>query len=211
MKILKNLFGGNAKISASEISVKNADGEWETVEQRLNGQLVAYVKLTSPTNSVDNTGLDLDRDGGTYLIEIKGFVTGATSSDVCVRINNLASQYTQMGFYRQSALARTVDESNWGLTTGTRGDRAYWYFSNNMGGGGTILKGELTTVQTNQSVRRAYYIWESLTYYDGRQQFGKNGGERAGVNNITSIKFFTNTTAVNFGAGTEFKIMKKII
>lgn len=167
-------------------------------------QVVVDYTLTSNMDIVTFNGLDLDENHA-YDIHIEGTTTSNT--DVYATVNNIKTNYWQMGRYYSAAATDQV--SSWGYTTGTRPGKTGWYFAHSFRPQPSVIDATLTLTRQNASNVYPFYKWKAMCIWSGYQLdadcFGVLGANN--IKTITSITF--DCDVAPFVTGTRFVIKKR--
>ena len=112
MQVLKNLFGLNKKIAASEIAIKNSNGEGVTLDEFLN-----TLDVYSTEEQIIGTWIDgkplyrkvLDIGQYTWIIGDNSFAHNIANLDIMINID-YTMQYTNGKWYSNWD---GIDRENW--------------------------------------------------------------------------------------------------
>lgn len=168
------------------------------------GKIVYETTLTTATNTIEATDLDMAGEGGEYEFELIHAET--TTVDLYITFNDIDTGYFQEGIYWNNSLT-----ANGSLNTTTfyRPNMERIYYG--TGGSTTIafpgiMKGRFKF--TNASNEKVYYEFKNVVSINGQQTITElYGVNSTTVDNLTSIKFVKSGTG-SFLAGTKLVIRR---
>ena len=205
IEIVDNLISTStiAALSANQGRVLN---EKITNLETLNDNVLVDYRIASAVNTVSFEDLNITED---YEYEIRIEGASSVATDVYTTYNDIdTNTYWQMGHYRSAS--DSSDTSNWSYTTGTRINKAGWYFAQCLRPRWGSIVAKLKIIKESETVKCVEYRWRTRIIKNANQVDSDCFGIR-NHNNLTQINKLTFRCANgNFNVGTHF-VIKKII